>query len=90
MNQDNKSQKDKKGQSNALQKAEELLARAKKMNSDFKQKTDVLIKDINQGLDQAEKETDEIDKDLKKFEKETVNKIDKTVLDFVSDKGEEE
>ena len=76
-----------KSQQNNLQKANQLLANIKKENSGFIQKTDNFVKDINQDIEEAENEINEIDKDLRQFEKQTINKIDKAVLELVSEKG---
>lgn len=71
-----------------LQKANQLLTDVKKMNADFTQKTDKLIKDIDQELDDVEKEINKADEELKEFEKDAVDEIDKTVLEFASDEDE--
>lgn len=77
--------KNTKSQKDVLKQADQLFAKIKKANNSFIQKTDDLIKDIDQDIEVAEKEINEVDKNLKKFEKEAVNKIDKAVLEFVAD-----
>lgn len=71
--------------SDSIKKAQDLLAKVKKANSDFIQKTDVLIKNINQGIDQADQELKKGQKEFRNFEKDAVNKMDKAVLEFLSE-----
>ena len=68
-----------------LKRGQDLLAKAKKANSDFVQKTDILIKNINQGINQANQELGKNQKEFKNFEKDSTNKMDKAVLEFLSE-----
>ncbi|MBT3729900.1 hypothetical protein HON59_02270 [bacterium] len=69
---------------NIIKEADELLNKIKSTNADFKEKTDNIIANINNKIDSTEKDFKATEKELKKFEKNTVDEIDKAVLDFVS------
>lgn len=67
-----------------LKEADELLANIRQANTDFKQKTDGIITDINEKVDTATKDFNKTEKELKKFEKDTINEIDKIIIESVS------
>ena len=73
-----------KDEKSILREADELLEDIKRANKDFEKKTDKIIKDINTDIDTEEKTVKKTEKELEKFEKDTVNKIDRAILESIS------
>ncbi len=71
-----------------IKQAKQLADDIKKSGDEFDKKTSKIISDA----DKIAKELDEMDLDgeMKKIEKEGVKEMDKAVLDFLSEEGEEE
>jgi peptidoglycan hydrolase CwlO-like protein len=75
---------DQKNENDIEKEADKLIKEMKQVSTDFVDRTDMLVGDINKDIDSTEKDFKETERELKKFEKETVNEIDKAVIDFVS------
>lgn len=71
-----------------IKQAKQLLDNIKKSGKDFDEKTSKIISDADKIAKELE-ETD-LDKELGQVEKEGVKEMDAAVLDFLSEKGEEE
>lgn len=67
-----------------IKKADELLNDIKLATVDFTNKTNVIIADIKNKTDKAIKDFNKTEKELKEFEENMSNEIDKAVIDFVS------
>lgn len=50
--------------------------------------TGALVSELNQGVDEAEAEIGEIEKDLSKVEEETNDKMDEAILEYLADEEE--
>lgn len=69
-------------------RAAKILAGLKKASDDFMASTGALISELNQGVDEAETEIGEIEKDLSRVEKETNDKMDEAILEYLADEEE--
>jgi hypothetical protein len=69
-------------------RAAKILAGLKKASDDFMASTGALVSELNQGVDEAEAEIGEIEKDLSKVEEETNDKMDEAILEYLADEEE--
>jgi len=70
-------------ENNIVQRADKLLNEIKQANKDML-KTLTFAGNLNNEIDKTIEDFEKTEKELEKFEKDTVNEMDKAVLDFVS------
>jgi len=70
-------------ENNIVQRADKLLEDIKQTNKDML-KTLTFAGNLNNEIDKTIEDFEKTEKELEKFEKDTVNEMDKAVLDFVS------
>lgn len=70
-------------------RAAKILADLKKASDNFMANTGALVSELNQGVDEAEAEMEEIDKDLSNVEKDVNDKMDQAILEYLSDEEKE-
>lgn len=69
-------------------RAAKILSGLKKASDDFMASTGALVSELDQGVDEAEAEIGEIEKDLSRVEKETNDKMDEAILEYLADEEE--
>ncbi len=69
-------------------RAAKILAGLKKASDDFMAGTGALVSELNQGVDEAEAEIGEIEKDLSRVEEEANDKMDEAILEYLADEEE--
>jgi hypothetical protein len=67
-----------------IKKADELLNDIKQATVDFTNKTNIMMADIKKKTNSAVKDFSKTEKELKKFEEDASNEIDKAIIEFVA------
>lgn len=74
-----------KTKSDLAKSAQQLLDDIRETNQNFAKKTDQMIKDIDLDIRKSGQEFAKIERELNSAEKDTIKKMDRTVLDFLTD-----
>jgi len=79
--------KKQKSDENLLVEAAVLLTELEKANTEFMRKTEGLLSKINQGLDELDRDFEDMDSELRKSEEVSLQEIDTATKDFLKPAG---